>query len=80
MAETERVFAAYAQKHGAFGLQGAISGGQYTHPDGIFFGGSKPTWSNRTIRAIAREELGRAKRVGDHRLPHRPRARSAMAS
>jgi hypothetical protein len=64
IAETDRIFAAYAQKHGAFGLQGAISGGQYTHPDGIFYGGSKPTWSNRTIRAIAREELGLAKRVG----------------
>ena len=63
-AETERVFDAYAQKHGAYGLQGAISGGQYTHPDGIFFGGSMPTWSNRTIRAIARQELSAARRVG----------------
>ncbi|MBX9946062.1 MAG: M14 family metallopeptidase, partial [Reyranella sp.] len=62
-AETERVFAAYAQKHGAFGLQGAISGGQYSRPDGIFFGGHAPTWSNRTVRAIAREELSRARRV-----------------
>ena len=43
---------------------GAISGGQYTHPDGIFFGGNTPTWSNRTIRAIARKELSAARRVG----------------
>jgi hypothetical protein len=64
IAESERTFAAFAQKHGAFGLQGAISGGQYTRPDGIFYGGAKPTWSNRIIRAIAREELGHAKRVG----------------
>jgi hypothetical protein len=63
-AETTALFAAYAQKHGAFGLQGAISGGQYTHPDGVFFGGHAPTWSNRTIRAIAREELSVARRVG----------------
>ena len=63
-AETERVFDAYAQKHGAFGLQGAISGGQYSHPDGIFFGGTAPTWSNRTVRAIACEELSQARRVG----------------
>jgi len=63
-AATEAVFAAYAQKHGAFGLQGAISAGQYTHPDGIFYGGKAPTWSNRTIRTIAREELSRARRVG----------------
>ncbi|OFX00284.1 MAG: hypothetical protein A3D94_10785 [Alphaproteobacteria bacterium RIFCSPHIGHO2_12_FULL_66_14] len=63
-AASEAVFAAYAQKHGAFGLQSAISAGQYTHPNGIFFGGNRPTWSNRTIRAIAREELSRARRVG----------------
>ena len=63
LAESQRVLEAYAQKHGAFALQGAVSGGQYSHPDGIFFGGLKPTWSNRTIRAIAREELGRARRV-----------------
>ena len=63
-AKSEAVFAAYAQKHGAFGLQSAISAGQYTHPDGIFFGGTTPTWSNRTIRAIARKELAQARRVG----------------
>jgi len=63
-AATQRVFGSYAQKHGAFALQGAISSGQYTHPDGIFYGGAKPTWSNRTIRRIAREELGQARRVG----------------
>src|SRR5882762_1740188 len=60
-AETQRAFDAYAQKHGAYGLQGAISGGQYSHADGIFFGGAKQTWSNRTIRAIARQELSRAR-------------------
>ena len=30
----------YTQKHGAYALQGAISSGRYTHPDGIFFGGA----------------------------------------
>jgi hypothetical protein len=63
-AETTRVFEAYAQTYGMFGLQSAISGGQYTHPDGVFFGGHKPTWSNRTVRAIARQELSNARRVG----------------
>lgn len=64
LAESQRVLDSYAQKNGAFALQGAISGGQYSHPDGIFFGGHKPTWSNRAVRAIARKELGRARRVG----------------
>ncbi len=31
----------------------AMSGGQYTHPDGFFFGGGGPSWSNRTLHAIA---------------------------
>lgn len=64
LATTQRVLDSYAQEHGAFALQGAISGGQYSHADGIFFGGHKPAWSNRTVRAIAREELARARRVG----------------
>ena len=71
---------AYAQNHGAFGLQGAMSGGQYTHADGIFFGGNKPTWSNRTMRAIARAELG-AGAAGRRSSTSTPAsARSAMAS
>ena len=78
-AETQRVFDAYAQKHGAYGLQGAISSGQYTHPDGIFFGGAKQTWSNRTIRAIARQELSRARRSASSTSTPGS-GRSAMAS
>jgi len=64
LARTQQAIDSYAQKHGAFALQGAISGGQYTHPDGIFYGGNRQTWSNRTIRAIARQELSKAARVG----------------
>ena len=79
-AETERIFASYAQNHGAFGLQGAMSSGQYTHPDGIFFGGARPTWSNRTMRAIARDRAWQraAGRRSSTSIPGS--ARSAMAS
>ncbi|MCW5748791.1 MAG: M14 family metallopeptidase [Alphaproteobacteria bacterium] len=64
LAAAQKMLDSYAQKHGAFGQQGAITGGQYTHSNGIFFGGHKPTWSNRTIRAVIRTELGHARRVG----------------
>jgi Protein of unknown function (DUF2817) len=64
LAEAQRTIESFAQKNGAFALQGAITGGQYSHPDGLFFGGSRPGWSNRTIRAIARDELGSARNVG----------------
>ena len=30
----------------------AISGGQYTHPDGLFYGGKSETWSNKTLNRI----------------------------
>jgi hypothetical protein len=49
----------YVARHGARGLQAAVSGGQYTHADGIFYGGSAPTWSNATLRTVLREH-GRA--------------------
>lgn len=64
LAEAQRVIDAYTQKHGAFAFQQAVSGGQYTHPDGVFFGGNFPTWSNRTIRRIIRRELSLAKKIG----------------
>jgi hypothetical protein len=41
-----------------------MSGGQYTRPDGIFFGGEGPTWSRRTQTAIFKEYLGGAGRIG----------------
>lgn len=64
LAAAQRTLDSYAQTHGMFGFQQAVSGGQYTHPDGLFYGGRKPTWSNRTIRSIVREELGAARRIG----------------
>lgn len=55
---------AFIQANGMFGFQQAVSGGQYSHKDGVFFGGNRPTWSNMTIRETVREELSRAKRIG----------------
>ena len=36
-------------------FQQAVTKGQYTHADGLFFGGSAPTWSNLTLRAVLRQ-------------------------
>lgn len=55
---------AYAQQHGPAKLQWAMSGGQYSHPLGIFFGGHAPTWSNRVISRIFRERLGAMRSLG----------------
>jgi hypothetical protein len=42
----------FAARHGQRALHRAIMGGQYTHPDGVFYGGKKPTWSRETIMKI----------------------------
>jgi hypothetical protein len=55
---------AYAQAHGEKGLLAALNRGQHVHPGGLFFGGHAPTWSNRTLRKILREQLAVAKHVG----------------
>lgn len=49
--------------HGMGKLQAAIAGGQYSHPAGLFYGGQKPAWSNRTIRQIVRRHVAGAKRA-----------------
>lgn len=49
-------------------LSRAISGGQYTHPDGLFYGGQAPSWSVRTLATLAARELADAHTVAvlDH--------------
>jgi hypothetical protein len=53
----------YRVAHGAMGYEKALSAGQYTHPHGLFYGGTKPTWSRNTCERI----------IADHRLHERQR-------
>ncbi|VVE51635.1 deacylase [Pandoraea anhela] len=41
----------------------AFNGGQYTHADGIFYGGVREQWSNRAFRGALSEHLGNATEV-----------------
>jgi Protein of unknown function (DUF2817) len=43
--------------------QAVVAGGQYTFPDGMFFGGQNATWSNQTFRTIVKKHGAAAKRV-----------------
>lgn len=45
--------AAYAQQHGRTAYERAVSGGQYTHPGGLFYGGREPSWSRRMLESLA---------------------------
>ncbi len=51
-AENEAVLMAYAQAHGPKALQAAVSSGQYTHPNGLFFGGHAPAWSRQALTDV----------------------------
>jgi predicted deacylase len=48
---------AYAEAHGPFALQEAISRGQYRHADGIYYGGANESWSSAMLKDVFREEL-----------------------
>ena len=50
-------------KHNTAELKHVLTSGQYTHPDGIFYGGLEPAWSNETLSKIAERHLFHAKRV-----------------
>jgi hypothetical protein len=46
----------------------AVTGGQYRHADGIFYGGTQLCWSNRQLNQLAEKYLQHAKLIGvlDH--------------
>jgi hypothetical protein len=54
----------YVQRFGLRAAQFAISAGQYSHPDGIFFGGQAPTWSRQTLVAVLHEHAARCDQLG----------------
>ena len=63
-AAARAVLDAYAAEHGAMALQAAISGGQYCHPEGLFFGGFAPTRAARTLAAVVSRHAASARHVG----------------
>lgn len=60
----EAAVAAYIGKHGMTAFRAAVTKGQYTSPDGLFYGGTAPSWSNKTIRAILRKYAASATHIG----------------
>ena len=55
---------AFRETHGEQAFSDAYNGGQYTHPDGVFFGGQRPQWGNTAFREALRRHAGHAKRAG----------------
>jgi hypothetical protein len=63
-AEVNAKVAQLVAERGMTALQAAVSGGQYSHPEGLYYGGRNPTWSNLTLRQVLREQAGRCQRLG----------------
>lgn len=62
--ESEAKLGVWIKKHGDKAFQAAVSGGQYAFKDGMFYGGSGPSWSNACLRAVLRAEAASRRHVG----------------
>jgi hypothetical protein len=60
---SEAQLGAWIVEHGEAAFQAAVSGGQYRYPDGLFYGGTKATWSNRTLRAVMKRHASKRERL-----------------
>lgn len=61
--ENQAAIAAYIDTHGVARYQAAVSQGQYEYADGMFFGGTAPTWNNQTLRQVLQTFGQRAQRI-----------------
>ncbi|RVT53491.1 M14 family metallopeptidase [Rubrivivax albus] len=62
--EADARLATYTATNGDRALQAAITGGQYNHPQGLFYGGRAPTWSQQTLRHVLQDHGRRCARLG----------------
>jgi hypothetical protein len=63
-ADVEARVAHYIAQRGFEALQAAVTRGQYHDPDGLFYGGATPTWSQVQLRHVLQDEAARAQRIG----------------
>lgn len=58
-----RQLAREGQQRGLLTMQARVCRGQYSHDDGVFYGGCSPTWSNRVFLDTVDEHASTARRV-----------------
>ncbi len=61
--EAAAALAAYEEEHGKIAYMAAMMGGQRIDPNGLFYGGTKESWSNRTMTDGLRKHLAQQKTV-----------------
>ncbi|MGF1456758.1 MAG: DUF2817 domain-containing protein [Alphaproteobacteria bacterium] len=62
VARDERV-RAFVSAHGQRAWQAAVTGGQWRHADGLFYGGRAPVWSNTLLRSVCAAHAAGARAV-----------------
>ncbi|MCU0762219.1 MAG: M14 family metallopeptidase [Hydrogenophaga sp.] len=63
-ADNEAAIARFIAERGLDKYQAAVSKGQHMFADGLFFGGTAPTWSHLTLRQVLRMHGQRARHIG----------------
>ncbi len=58
-----RFLAQYKERVGEQAYSDAFNGGQYSHEDGIYFGGKRAQWSNEAFRSAARAHFAAARKI-----------------
>lgn len=61
--DNEAAIRAYIAEHGLMRFQAAVSQGQHAFPEGLFFGGTAPTWSNTTLRRVLKDHAQTARHI-----------------
>jgi len=59
----EEGIARFIAENGLWAFQCAVSGGQYSHADGLFYGGSEPSWSRETLQSVIAAHAANASHV-----------------
>ncbi|HKM16009.1 MAG TPA: DUF2817 domain-containing protein [Marinospirillum sp.] len=64
LTKADKTLADYRDAWGERLYEEAVSSGQYTHPQGLFYGGTTPSWSRLTLAQIAKDlQLAKRKAV-----------------
>lgn len=58
-----REMVAFGKIHGFDTLQEGLTSGQYVDPEGLYYGGCEPSWSNRLLREVLQTRIRGAERA-----------------
>ncbi|VVE03653.1 deacylase [Pandoraea horticolens] len=64
LAQSALAIDAFRREHGPDALFNTLASGQYTHADGLIYGGRAREWSNVTLQTIVERDLSQAQRIG----------------